>query len=74
MFQIIGKRKDKFQHRSYHTPGDRSRAIALLRKQGFNYFVCYREGCIGARNSNQIMAIQFTTAEWVMPGQVYIDR
>lgn len=73
MFQIIGRRGARFQHRGYKTPADRKRAITALRKQGFNYFVCYLEACPGARAAEQTNALQFSTADWVKPGGFYVD-
>lgn len=63
----------KLHTRAYRTAGDRKRAIAMLRKHGFNYFVCYLEACARARNANQQMALQVGVADWVKPGGYYVD-
>ena len=56
--------------RGYSNAGDRKRAIAQLRKRGFNYFVCFRE-----KTSDH--ALQFSVCEWVTKERgvngVYID-
>lgn len=64
--------KNPLQHRGYRTMGDLKRGIAMLRKQGYNYFVSYKEGCPKARESGQTFAIQACHADWVVTGQVYI--
>jgi hypothetical protein len=55
--------------RVYRTPGDRKRAIAMLRRAGCNYFVCYRD-VAG-------LGLSFGVAEWVThergPEGVYIN-
>jgi hypothetical protein len=53
--------------RGYKTKGDQYRAIAMLRKQGFNYFICFKD-----RQSDY--ALQIGHADWVREGDVYIDR
>lgn len=61
-------------HRAYRTHGDRRRAITQLRKHGWNYFVQYLEACPRAFETGQRLAIQYSVANWVQPGGVYIDR
>lgn len=56
--------------RGYTSHGNRKRAITMLRKHGFNYFVCFRD-------VNSEFALMYSTAEWVTvergPHGVYVD-
>ena len=55
------------RNRGYTSPANRKRAIAGLRKKGWNHFVCYKD-------TKSEFALQFGKAAWVQPGSVYIDR
>jgi len=59
------KRLTKGRIRGYESRADRKRAIAMLRRQGYNYFVCYRD-------TQSEFALQYAKADWVKPGQAYI--
>lgn len=61
MKRILGR------NRGYTTPANRKRAVAGLRKQGWNYFVFYYD-------AQSTYALQFGKANWVEPGSVYINR
>lgn len=52
--------------RGYASVGDRRRAIAMLRKRGFNYFVIFRD----VRSE---YALQIGSADWVLEGEVSIQ-
>lgn len=64
MFYIL---KSSKAYRGYSDAGNRNRAIAQLRRRGFNYFVCYRD-------VQSPFALNFGVATWVAPGGVYINR
>lgn len=53
--------------RGYASDGDRNRAIAMLRKCGFNHFVCFRD-------VRSAFALTIGYAQWVRSGDVYICR
>lgn len=46
--------------RLYKSPGDRRRAVAMLVKRGFNYFVGYRDA-----DKDCPYGLDFAVAEWV---------
>ena len=53
--------------RGYTTRGNRNRAVAQLKRQGYNYFVFFKD-------VNAEFALNFGKADWVPAGRVYIDR
>lgn len=64
MIKILNNKYDN--HRGYRSNGDRKRAIKMLNKIGFNYFVCYKD-----TKSN--FALTIGKADWVKPGQCYVN-
>lgn len=54
------------RNRGYSSLANRKRAIAALRKQGWNHFTCYKD-------TKAEFALQFGKAAWVEPGSVYIN-
>ena len=55
------------QVRGYNNSSDRNRAIKMLAKRGWNHFICYKDVCSD-------IALMFGKADWVKPGQIYVDR
>lgn len=53
-------------NRVYSTPGDRRRAIAGLRREGFNHFTCYADKA-------GPVALMFGRADWVTAGSAYVN-
>lgn len=53
--------------RLYKTPADRRRAVTLLKHQGFNYFLGYRD----AANPERPAGLSFGVADWVPEGTTY---
>jgi hypothetical protein len=53
--------------RGYQSCGDRKRAIAMLRRLGYNHFVCFKD-------VNSDYALMYNKASWVEPGSIYVDR
>jgi hypothetical protein len=53
--------------RGYLNPGDRARAVAMLRRRGFNHFVFYRDVASD-------FALAYGAADWVPAGHAYINR
>lgn len=60
-------------HRAYRVPADRRRAISMLRKRGYNYFVCYLEAGKLPMESGQRNALQYGKVEWMAEGCAHID-
>lgn len=52
--------------RLYRTAGDRRRAATLLKLQGFNYFVGYKDA-----NPERPAGLSFGKAQWVAEGTTY---
>jgi len=50
--------------RGYKTVGDRKRAVAMLRKYGYNYFVSFADAACS-------VALLYDKAQWVPAGDFY---
>ena len=55
------------EFRGYKTVADRDRAIAQLKKHGYNYFVCYRD-------TRAEFALDYARVQWKKPGETYMSR
>jgi len=53
--------------RGYANAADRKRAIAMLAKQGWNYFICFRD-------VQSDFALAYNKADWVTPGGIHVSR
>ena len=65
MIKIVQDQKNKGGNRGYSNAGDRRRAIRGLAKQGFNYFVGYRDVAAD-------YALNYGRADWVDQGRIYV--
>lgn len=65
MIHIV-KQNERGGFRGYQTAADRRRAMTMLRKHGWNYFVFYRD-------TQAEFALDFGKADWVKQGSFYLN-
>lgn len=66
MIQLV-KQNERGGFRGYKTAGDRRRAMTMLRRRGWNYFVFYKD-------TNARFALDYGIADWVQKGSYYLNR
>lgn len=65
--EVVLKGERRGGNRVYSTPADRKRAVAGLRRAGFNHFTFYSD-------TAGPVALQYGKASWVEPGDFYVNR